>query len=37
MSSAAKNFDAAFADARKKGKAEFSWRGKKYNTKYKGE
>lgn len=33
----AKNFDAAFADARKKGKAEFSWRGKKYNTKYKGE
>ncbi len=37
LTSAAKNFDAAFADAKKKGKAEFSWRGKKYNTKYKGE
>ncbi|MBU88818.1 MAG: hypothetical protein CMA57_00220 [Euryarchaeota archaeon] len=37
LKSAAKNFDAAFADARKKGKAEFSWRGKQYNTKYKGE
>ena len=33
----AKNFDAAFADARKAGKSEFSWRGKQYNTKYKGE
>jgi len=37
LKSAAKNFDAAFADARKAGKSEFSWRGKKYNTKYKGE
>ena len=33
----AKNFDAAFAAARKAGKSEFSWRGKQYNTKYKGE
>lgn len=33
----AKNFDAAFADARKAGKKEFTWRGKQYNTKYKGE
>ena len=33
----AKNFDTAFADARKAGKSEFSWRGKQYNTKYKGE
>jgi len=32
-----KSFDAAFADARKAGKSEFSWRGKQYNTKYKGE
>ena len=33
----AKNFDAAFAAARKAGKKEFTWRGKQYNTKYKGE
>ena len=33
----AKNFDAAFAAARKTGKKEFTWRGKQYNTKYKGE
>lgn len=37
LTSAAKNFDAAFAAARKAGKTEFSWRGKQYNTKYKGE
>ena len=37
LTSAAKNFDAAFTAARKAGKSEFSWRGKKYNTKYKGE
>jgi hypothetical protein len=29
------NFDRAFADARKSGKTEFTWRGKKYNTKLK--
>ena len=37
LTSAAKNFDAAFAAARKTGKKEFTWRGKQYNTKYKGE
>ena len=37
LSSAAKDFDRAFAAARKEGKKEFTWRGKQYNTKYKGE
>ena len=35
LSAAAKDFDANFAAARKAGKAEFTWRGKKYNTKLK--
>ena len=34
---AAADFDKNFAAARKAGKAEFTWRGKRYNTKYKGE
>ena len=34
---AAADFDKTFAAARKAGKAEFTWRGKRYNTKYKGE
>ena len=35
---AAADFDAkTFAAARKAGKAEFTWRGKRYNTKLKGE
>lgn len=34
-SSAAKDFDRAFAAARKTGKSTFTWRGKKYNTKLK--
>lgn len=33
----AANFDAAFAKARRAGKKTFTWRGKKYNTKLKGE
>ena len=33
----AADFDKTFAAARKAGKAEFTWRGKRYNTKYKGE
>ena len=37
LSAAAKDFDKTFAAARKAGKTEFTWRGKKYNTKYKGE
>ena len=37
LSAAAKDFDANFAAARKAGKAEFTWRGKRYNTKLKGE
>lgn len=37
LSSAAKDFDKTFAAARKAGKKEFTWRGKKYNTKLKGE
>ena len=37
LASAAKDFDKAFAAARKAGKKEFTWRGKQYNTKYKGE
>ena len=32
---AASNFDQAFAKARKAGKKEFTWRGKRYNTKLK--
>ena len=32
----ASNFDQAFAAARKAGKKEFTWRGKRYNTKLKG-
>jgi hypothetical protein len=31
----AKSFDASFAEARKAGKKEFTWKGKKYNTKTK--
>ena len=37
LSAAAKDFDINFAAARKAGKAEFTWRGKSYNTKLKGE
>jgi len=37
LSAAAKDFDTNFAAARKSGKAEFTWRGKQYNTKLKGE
>ena len=37
LSAAAKDFDKNFASARKAGKKEFTWRGKKYNTKLKGE
>lgn len=37
LSAAAKDFDKSFAAARKEGKKEFTWRGKKYNTKLKGE
>jgi hypothetical protein len=33
--SAAKQFDSAFAAARKAGKSTFTWKGKKYNTKTK--
>lgn len=33
--SAAKSFDRAFAAARRAGKKEFTWRGKRYNTKLK--
>ena len=33
----AANFDAAFAKARRAGKKTFTWRGKQYNTKLKGE
>lgn len=35
--SAASSFDSSFAAARKAGKSTFTWRGKKYNTKLKGE
>ena len=31
----ASNFDQAFAAARRAGKKEFTWRGKRYNTKMK--
>jgi hypothetical protein len=34
--SAAQQFDSAFAAAKKAGKKEFTWNGKKYNTKLKG-
>ena len=37
LSSAAKDFDKAFAAAREKGEKTFPWRGKTYNTKLKGE
>jgi hypothetical protein len=37
LSAAAKDFDKAFASARKSGKKEFTWRGRRYNTKLKGE
>lgn len=37
LSAAAKSFDKAFAAAREKGEKTFPWRGKTYNTKYKGE
>lgn len=36
-SSQAASFRTAFAAARKAGKAEFTWEGRKYNTKLKGE
>ena len=32
-----KSFDSAFAEARKSGAKQFTWRGKKYTTKIKGE
>jgi hypothetical protein len=35
LSSAARDFDKTFAAARKAGKSEFTWRGKRYNTKLK--
>ena len=35
LGAAAKDFDRAFAAARKAGKKEFTWRGKRYNTKLK--
>ena len=34
---AAADFDKTFASARKAGKKEFTWRGRRYNTKLKGE
>ena len=37
LSPAAKDFDANFAAARKAGKKEFTWRGKQYHTRLKGE
>ena len=37
LSPAAKAFDNAFAKARANGMAEFTWRGKRYNTRYAGE
>ena len=33
----AQSFDKAFAAARRAGKAEFTWNGKRYNTRYAGE
>jgi hypothetical protein len=36
-SGGASSFDSSFAAARKAGKSTFTWRGKKYNTKLKGE
>lgn len=35
--SGASSFDSSFAAARKAGKSTFTWRGKKYNTKLRGE
>ena len=37
LSPVAKDFDANFAAARKAGKKEFTWRGKQYHTRLKGE
>ena len=37
LSAGAKAFDRAFAAARAAGKSEFTWRGKRYNTRYAGE
>ena len=37
LSASAKSFDRAFAKARAAGLSEFSWRGKRYNTRYAGE
>ena len=37
LSPAAKDFDSNFAAARKAGKKEFTWRGKQYHTRLKGE
>ena len=35
LTTAAKDFDKAFAAARASGKKEFTWRGRTYNTKMK--
>ena len=35
LSAAAKDFDKTFATARAAGEKEFTWRGKRYNTKLK--
>ena len=37
LSAAAKSFDKAFAKARAAGLQEFTWRGRRYNTRYAGE
>lgn len=37
LSASAQSFDRAFAKARAAGLSEFSWRGKRYNTRYAGE
>ena len=37
LSAAAKDFDKTFAAKRAAGEKEFTWRGKKYTTKLKGE
>ena len=37
LSAGAKSFDRAFAAARAAGKSDFTWRGKRYNTRYAGE
>lgn len=37
LSAAAKDFDRTFAQARAEGLTEFTWRGRRYNTRYAGE